>query len=252
MDYLLYLLPMASFLAGFVDSIVGGGGLVQLPVLMVALPGEVLINILATNKLVSMSGTALSTFRFSKHLNFQKKILFPTLIGAFFASFLGAYCVSIFDANSLKPVFLILFLGVFIFTLFNRSLGLNESDVQEEIQTWKPLLIGILLGFYDGFFGPGTGSFLIVAFVGILGMTFVQGSGYAKMINLGTNLAAIILFSFKAKFLFKYAIPMIFFNMAGAYLGVRMAILRGNEFVRILLRFIIFIFISKLAFDILK
>jgi len=248
----LIVLCLASFGAGFVDSIVGGGGLVQLPALMMVLPQYSVVTLLGTNKLVSMTGTGFSAYRFSRQIPFNFKILFPAIISAFIFSFLGAYTVSVVSNDFLKPFFTFLLLAVFGFTLRSKNFGLVDHDPHVQIHLWKPVLIGSLLGFYDGFFGPGTGSFLIIAFVGLLGMTFVQGSAYAKMINLTTNLAAVLLFVFKGTFLFQYALPMILFNVGGAMLGVRLALLKGNEFVRGLLRLIVLLTIAKLSWQIFQ
>lgn len=248
----LILLCAASFLAGFVDSIVGGGGLIQLPALMLFLPAQPLITLLATNKLVSITGTALSAWRYSRQIPFIRSIVAPAMLAAFIASWVGAYTVSLFSSETLKPVFMVALFLVFLLTIRNKSFGILDHDPKVKVPIWKPLMIGLTIGFYDGFFGPGTGSFLVIAFVGILGMTFVQGSAYAKLINLTTNLAAILLFIWKADFLFNYAAPMILFNMGGALFGVRLALLKGNEFVRGLLRGVVLLTILKLAHDIFR
>lgn len=248
----LILLCLASLGAGFVDSIVGGGGLIQLPALMMLLPTQPVVTLLATNKLVSMTGTALSAWRFSRQIPYVRAIIFPAMIAAFISSWCGAYVVSLISNETLKPVFMIALFLVFLLTIRNKSFGILDHDPLVPIPAWKPLLIGIVIGFYDGFFGPGTGSFLIIAFVGLLGMTFVQGSAYAKIINLTTNLAAILLFIWRGEFLFQFAIPMILFNMGGALLGVRLALLKGNEFVRGLLRGIVLLTILKLAHDVFR
>lgn len=249
-SYDILILCLASFGAGFVDSIVGGGGLIQLPALMMVLPQYPLITILGTNKLVSVTGTAFSAWRFSRQIPFIRTIIVPALLSAFLFSFLGAYTVSIVSNDVLKPLFMVLMFCVFIFTIRNKTFGLVNHDPNVEIPLWKPLIIGSALGFYDGFFGPGTGSFLIIGFVGLMGMTFVQGSAHAKIINLTTNLAAILLFMFKGTFLLEYAVPMILFNVLGAVVGVRLALLKGNEFVRGLLRIIVFLTILKLAYQV--
>lgn len=249
-SYDIIVLCLASFGAGFVDSIVGGGGLVQLPALMMVLPQYPIVTLLGTNKLVSVTGTTFSAWRFSRHIPFIGRIIFPAIISAFIFSLLGAYTVTIVSNDFLKPLFMVLMFCVFIFTLRNKSFGLVNHDPNVEIPIWKPLAIGSTLGFYDGFFGPGTGSFLIIGFVGLMGMTFVQGSAYAKVINLTTNVAAIFLFMIKGTFLFEYAVPMILFNVLGAVIGVRLALLKGNEFVRTLLRMIVFMTILKLAYQV--
>jgi hypothetical protein len=240
-------LLFAAFGAGFIDSIVGGGGLIQLPALLMILPQYPVVSILATNKLVSMSGTAFSTYRYSRQIPFQANIIFPAIVASFFASLFGALTVTFISNETIKPVFIVLLFIVFIVTIRNKDFGILNHRSDIPIALWKPILIGTLIGFYDGFFGPGTGSFLIISFVGLLGMTFVEGSAYAKVINLTTNLAAILIFSFKTEFLFKFAIPMMIFNTLGAVVGVRLALLKRNEFVRILLRMVVFATILKLG-----
>lgn len=248
----LILLCLASFGAGFVDSIVGGGGLIQLPALLMALPQFPVVTLLGTNKLVSVTGTSVSTYRFSRQIPYIKSIIIPAIFSAFLFSFIGAWVVSIVSNELLRPLFMVLLFVVFIFTIRNKSFGTVDHDPNVKIPLWKPVVIGSVLGFYDGFFGPGTGTFLIIAFVGLLGMTFVQGSAYAKIINLTTNVAAICLFALKGTFLFSYALPMMLFNVGGALLGVKLALLKGNEFVRGLLRGVVFITIFKLGYDVLK
>ncbi len=248
----LIILCLASFSAGFVDSIVGGGGLIQLPAFLMVLPQYPVVSLLATNKLVSVTGTAVSTYRFSRHVPYYFRIIIPAIISAFLFSLLGAYTVTRLSNEFLKPLFMILLLFVFLFTIRNKYFGIVDHDEKAFIPVWKPILIGCLMGFYDGFFGPGTGSFLIIFFVGLIGMTFVQGSAYAKVINLTTNVAAILLFTFKTEFLLQYAIPMMVFNITGAMVGVRLAILKGNEFVRGLLRAIVLLTILKLGFDLYR
>lgn len=248
----LIILCLAAFGAGFVDSIVGGGGLIQLPAFMMILPHQPVIALLATNKLVSMTGTAVSTWRFSRQIPYVRTIIVPGILLSFVGSFLGAYFVTLVSNDFLKPFFMVLLFLVFLSTVRNKTFGLFQHDPNVAIPVWKPCAIGFVIGFYDGFFGPGTGSFLIIAFVGMLGMTFVQGSAYAKVVNLTTNIAAILLFSLKTKFLFYYALPMMLFNVGGALLGVRLALLKGNEFVRGLLRGIVFLTILKLAYDVYR
>lgn len=248
----LIILCLAAFGAGFVDSIVGGGGLIQLPAFMMILPHQPVIALLATNKLVSMTGTAVSTWRFSRQIPYVRTIIVPGILLSFVGSFLGAYVVTLVSNDFLKPFFMVLLFLVFLSTIRNKTFGLFQHDPNVPIPVWKPCAIGLVIGFYDGFFGPGTGSFLIIAFVGMLGMTFVQGSAYAKVVNLTTNIAAILLFSLKTKFLFYYALPMMLFNVGGALLGVRLALLKGNEFVRGLLRGIVFLTILKLAYDVYR
>ncbi len=252
LSYQLIILCLASFSAGFVDSIVGGGGLIQLPALIMALPGVPLVTILGTNKMVSVTGTAVSAWRFSRTIPYIRSLLFPAVVTSFIASFLGAYVVTIVDSQILKPIFAGLLFLVFLLTLRGQSFGMKDHDPEVRIPIWKPLAIGGVLGVYDGFFGPGTGSLLIIGFVGLIGMTFVQGSAYAKIINLTTNVAAILLFVSKGAFLINVALPLMIFNVLGAFFGVKMALLKGNTFVRGLLRVIIFLTILKMGYEVVR
>lgn len=248
----LIILCLSAFAAGFIDSVVGGGGLIQLPAMMSVLPHIPVVTILGTNKLVSVTGTAVATYRFSRQIPYIKTIIIPAVLCAFVFSFIGAYVVSIISNEFLKPFFMVILFIVFIFTIRNKSFGTVDHDPNVVIPVWKPMLIGTVLGFYDGFFGPGTGTFLIIAFVGLLGMTFVQGSAYSKIINLTTNIAAILLFVSKGAFELKYALPMMVFNVGGALFGVRLALLKGNTFVRGLMRGIVLVTILKLGYDVMK
>lgn len=245
----LVILCLGAFGAGLVDSIVGGGGLIQLPILMMVNPTQSLVNILGTNKLISICGTAFSAFRYSQQISFSKKILTPGVLSAFIFSALGAYTVSIMNPSFLKPIIIISLCLVFFMTIKNKSFGMEGHKMVEEVPLWKPLLIGSLLGFYDGFFGPGTGSILIIFFISLMSMTFVQGSAYAKIINLATNLAAVLYFIYKGHILINIAVPMMVFNVLGAYVGVKFALLKGNNFVRGLLRIMVFLTIIKLSYE---
>lgn len=244
------ILCLAAFGAGFVDSIVGGGGLLQLPALILVYPQTAIVTLLGTNKLVSLTGTAFAAYRYSRQIEFSKKILPPAMLMAFVFSALGAYTVSILSNGFLKPVFIVMMIGIFLVTIRNRHFGMVDHDPYLQVPLWKPIMVGTCIGFYDGFFGPGTGTLLIMAFVGFMSMTFVQGSAYAKMINLTTNFAAISMFVWQGTVLWNTALLMMIFNVAGSVLGVRMALLKGNEFVRGLLRFIVFATILKLAYEV--
>ena len=171
----LIVLCLAAFGAGFVDSIVGGGGLIQLPALIMALPGVPLVTVLGTNKLVSVTGTAVSAWRFSKTIPYIRSLLFPAMVTAFVSSFLGAWTVTVVDSQILKPIFAVLLFLVFLLTIRSPSFGMENHDPNVRVPLWRPLVLGGVIGFYDGFFGPGTGSLLILGFVGLMSMTFVQG-----------------------------------------------------------------------------
>lgn len=252
MDTYSYLvLAIAAFVAGFVDSIVGGGGFIQLPALMIVLPHVPVVNLLGTNKLVSFSGTSVALYRYARHVNLSAKTLLPCAILAFIFSFFGSYLVTLIPNHFLRPVFMVVLIFMFVYSIKNRHFGMEGAPEEHRESLVLSILIGTLIGFYDGFVGPGTGSFLIIAFVSLFRLTFVQASAYAKVINLTTNLAAIILFVSKGAFLWKLALPMAIMNILGSILGVRMALLKGNTFVRILFRIVVFLTILRFGYDVL-
>jgi uncharacterized membrane protein YfcA len=249
--YSYVILAFSAFAAGFVDSIVGGGGFIQLPALMIVLPNIPVVSLLGTNKLVSFSGTSVALYRFSRHVQLNMKTLVPCAIMAFIFAFFGSYLVTLIPNNFLRPVFMVVLVLMFGYSIKNRHFGMEGAAQEQKESLFLSMLIGTLIGFYDGFVGPGTGSFLIIAFITLFQLTFVQASAYAKVINLTTNLAAIILFVSTGAFLWKLAIPMAMMNILGSILGVRMALLKGNNFVRILFRVVVFLTILRFGYDVL-
>ncbi|MFY7993613.1 MAG: sulfite exporter TauE/SafE family protein [Bacteriovoracaceae bacterium] len=249
-SYYLFL-AFCAFLAGFVDSIVGGGGFIQLPALLIALPEVPVVQLLGTNKLISFSGTSVALFRFAKHIKLSLKTLLPCAIMAFLFSLLGSYLVTLVPNDFLRPVFLVVLILMFIYTVRNKHFGMEGATQEHRESLVLSIVLGILIGFYDGFVGPGTGSFLIIAFVSLFRLTFVQASAYAKVINLTTNLAAIILFVSKGAYLWKLAIPMAIMNILGSLLGVKLALLKGNRFIRILFRLVILLTILRFGYDVI-
>lgn len=253
MDDISYIvLPLVAFGAGFIDAIVGGGGFVQLPALMIFLPHVPVITLLGTNKLVSFSGTTVAFFRYTQSIKLSTRTLIPCGICAFLFSFLGSYLVTLVPNNFLRPVFMVVLIFTFIYSIKNRHFGMEGLGHAHKENLFLAMLIGTGLGFYDGFVGPGTGSFLIIAFITLFQFTFVQASAYAKLINMCTNLAAIILFSMKGAFLWKLAIPMAIMNILGSLTGVKMALLKGNDFVRILFRLVVLLTILRFGYDVLS
>jgi uncharacterized protein len=240
-----------AFLAGFIDSIVGGGGLIQLPALLVTLPEYSVPKLLGTGKIPSFTGTFMSAIQYARHVQFKWKMLIATSISSLIASFIGSSLVNYLDSQILKPLILVLLVIVAIYTFIKKDLGsLKTKEINESKSITYGILIGFVLGLYDGFFGPGTGSFLILAFIMILGFDFLNASAHAKIVNLCTNLSSIIVFGWHGNILMQYAVPMAVFNLAGSFIGSRMAILRGNTFVRKIFLFVIFLMILRYGYDI--
>ncbi|HET8883086.1 MAG TPA: TSUP family transporter [Solimonas sp.] len=242
-----------AFLAGFVDSVVGGGGLIQVPALFVLLPDTAPVAILGTNKFVSSWGTAAAAIQYARRVAIEWHATLPTIITALLCGFIGARTAAQVPAESFRPLIVVLLLGVLAYTLWKKDLGaLHAPRLSREHTFWFGLATGCAIGFYDGFFGPGTGSFLIFAFVGLFGFSFLAASASAKLINLTTNLAALAYFVTHGFVRYQIAVPMALFNIAGNLLGSRLAIRRGSGFVRVLFIVIVSVLIARLAWDIAR
>jgi hypothetical protein len=241
-----------AFLAGLIDSIVGGGGLIQLPALLIFLPNTAIPLIFGTNKLSSIVGTLAAAIRFSQEVTIDWSIVLISTTSAFICSFIGASAISIINPALMRPLILLMLVTVAIYTWFKKDLGLQHIiKVQGVKKSIYATLIGSLLGFYDGFFGPGTGSFLIFAFIGLLGFDFLRASASAKVVNFSTNLAAIIYFTSTNSIIYSIAIPMGVCNVFGAIIGAKLAIIKGSAFVRVFFIGVVSLLIVKLAYDML-
>jgi uncharacterized membrane protein YfcA len=245
-----------AFLAGFVDSMVGGGGLIQLPALLLFLPPEqaaVVPAVLGTNKLSSICGTGMALAQYARRIAIPWRSMYPAAIAAFVFSFLGARTVSILSTAILKPLVLVLLVVVAIYTFIRKDFGgLHAPRFTARHETWIGLLIGVVIGFYDGFFGPGTGSFLIFTFIGVLGFDFLTATASAKVINFATNLSAVAYFAATDRILYAYAVPMGICNVLGSVLGTRLAMWKGNRFVRWLFLLVVSALIARYGWEVLS
>ena len=246
-------LIVLSFTAGFIDAIVGGGGLIQAPALLIALPNSPLATIFGTNKIASLAGTATAALHYAKRIKFNYKVLLVISLAAGLTSFLGARLVSYLNANALKPVILIILIAIAIYTFFKKDLGVVETKkLSQKKQMLFGSLIGGAVGFYDGFFGPGAGSFLILGFVVVLGFEFIQSSAYAKVVNCITNLTALFVFIKQGNYLLELALLLAVCNMSGNLLGTKLALKRGNSFVRNVFLFVVTLLIVRYGYDVFR
>lgn len=240
-----------AFFAGFVDSVIGGGGLIQVPALLVFLPGAPVATIFGTNKIISITGTSVALSQIARKVDVPWRSLWPAALLAAVFAFLGARAVSVIDPKVLKPVILVLLVAVAVYTFFRKDFGdIHQPKFAAHHERLVAIVIGIVLGFYEGFFGPGTGSFLIFAFVGLMGYNFLTASAAAKVVNITTNLAATAWFAWSGNILYKLAIPMAVCNVAGAYVGAHMAIRKGSAFLRVFFLLIISALMCRYAWDI--
>jgi uncharacterized protein len=247
------LLCLAAFFAGFVDSIAGGGGLIQLPALFVFLPPSIAANVpqvMGINKFSSICGTSVATIQYARKVPLQWKLLAPIAAGAFTFSFLGARTVSILNPKFIKPVILVLLAVVAVYT-YTRKKTVPDSIVliPDRYKPWLAFVLGAAIGFYDGFFGPGTGTFLLIGFVSLFALNFLHASAHAKAINLTTNIAAVAWFASSGNIPYAYAIPMALANIAGSFIGSHMAILKGSEFVRKFFLAVVLLLIARFAYE---
>ncbi len=241
-----------SFVGGLIDAVVGGGGLIQIPALLIAFPQTPLPTIFGTNKISALAGTSISAVQYAKRIQINYKLLLAISICAGLSSFIGAKIVSYINVNTLKPFILIVLIVIAIYTFLKKDLGaVQTKKLSFEKQLIYGSLIGIVVGFYDGFFGPGTGSFFVLGFVLIIGFEFVQASAYAKIINCMTNISALIVFIKQGNYLLEIAIIMSLCNMMGNFIGTRIALKKGNAFVRTIFLVIVTLMILRYSYDII-
>lgn len=244
---------MAAFAAGFIDAIVGGGGLIQTPATLVLLGSFPVVNAISTTKIPSFSGTLLAAYQYMKKVQVNWRITVVMCVLAFFASFAGSELLTLVSNDFMKPVLFIVLLGVAIYTLIKKDFGQQQaSEIKEEKEMIYAVMISTIIGFYDGFIGPGTGSFLILAMIYFLGFDFLHASAHAKLVNLATNIGSIMLFTFKGKIIWMAAMPMAVSNAIGGLLGARLAISKGNRMIRIFFMMIVLATLVRLGWDMIK
>jgi uncharacterized protein len=244
------LLALAALLAGFIDAVAGGGGLVQVPALFNALPAESPATIFGTNKGSSIFGTANAAWRYARRIAIPWDIALPAAIAAFVFSFLGAATVAWLPKDVVRPLVLVMMIVVVVYTALKPDFGAVQGKPLpgDKMRRWA-LVTGAALGFYDGFFGPGAGSFMIFAFVGLFGLDFLRASSAAKVVNLSTNAAALSFFIPTGHMLWAIALTMAVFNIAGAFVGTRLALRHGSGFVRWVFLVVSTVLIGKFGYD---
>ena len=223
----------ASFFAGFIDSIAGGGGLIQLPALLIGLPKSETAEVLGTNKLSSIFGTSTAAVLYRKQIKPDPKVLLAMGVPALLGSAGGAMLASKIPTSSMRPMVLVLLIVVAIYTWFKPDLGKFENLrhlPRRRVQI--AALAGVIIGFYDGIFGPGTGSFLMLILVASLGYAFITASAIAKVVNVATNVGAILVFGINGAVIWQIGIIMGVANISGAIIGARLAIKGGSTLVR--------------------
>ncbi|MDX6151668.1 sulfite exporter TauE/SafE family protein [Marinococcus sp. PL1-022] len=244
---ILLFLIVIGFLAAFVDAVVGGGGLIAMPALLFT--GMSPQTALGTNKLAGTMGSGTSMISFLRHGQINKRLVFTLFPLAFVGSVLGVIVVQRIPPDILEPIILILLVVVTIYTLANKNLGTLSTFQSITRKVWLVgALIAVVLGFYDGFLGPGTGSFLLFAFI-FLGFNFVEAAGNAKVLNFASNIGGLLAFIWFDSIHYAYGLPMGIAMIAGAYVGANVAIKKGSAYVKMLFIIVTIALIAKNAWD---
>ncbi len=245
------LLVLAALVAGWVDAVVGGGGLVQLPALLLGLPGATPAQVLATNKLSSVFGTAAATATYLRHVRPDLRTAVPMAVSALLGAAGGALCASLLPQRVFRPLVLVLLVLVAVYTWRRPTLGQVDAPHPDR-RRHRAVAVGagLGIGFYDGIFGPGTGSFLVFALVGLLGYGFLQASATAKITNLATNIGALAIFVPAGAPLWRLGLVMAVANVAGSWAGARTAAARGSGFVRVVFLVVVAVLVLRLGWDV--
>lgn len=224
---------LASLLAGFIDAVAGGGGLVLVPALFSAYPQAVPATLMGTNKGAAIWGTGWATVQYVRRVQLNWRALVPAAALALVGSFSGAWVLTQVSPDGLRKALPFVLAAVLAYTLAKKDLGRQHAPrYNGRAEAAVAGLIALAVGFYDGFFGPGTGSFFVFLFVRVLGYDFLHASASAKLMNLASNVAAIVLFASKGHVWWQIAALMAVTNVLGSLAGTRLALRHGAGFVR--------------------
>jgi hypothetical protein len=249
----IFLVLVAAFAAGFIDALAGGGGLIQLPALFATFPQAPHTTLLGTGKLAGFAGTSSAIARFIRHVKLDWGLLLPAAAGAFAAALAGAWLATGLSPERFRALVPLLLSIVLVYTLVNKDLGRDHRPrALGRGGRWLATGTAGIIGLYDGFFGPGTGSFLVFLFVRVFGLDFLHASASAKIVNAATNAAAIILFGLTGELFWLLGLAMSVCNIVGAQFGSHLAIRRGSALVRKVFLVVVFALIAKTAMDAIR
>lgn len=248
MDYVF--LALAAFLAGLVDAVVGGGGLIQVPVLFSVLPRELPATLLGTSKLAGVFGTSAAAVNYARRVRVAWSAAAPAALAAFALSFVGAWTVTRVPGEFFRLLLPLVLIAVAIYTFRKKDFGATHAPLHSGMkERVLAVTMGAGIGFYDGFFGPGTGSFLMFLFVRFFGFDFLSASAAAKIVNVACNISALLWFGYSGHLLWQLGLLMAVCQVAGSLIGTRLAIRHGSTFVRKLFLFVVTALIFKTGFD---
>lgn len=247
------ILGAAAFFAGMVDAVVGGGGLIQIPILLNQFPQTAIPTLFGTNKVASIAGTGAAMWRFGRSVRIPWRIVLPATLAALVGAGAGAALVAWLPRDWMRPLVLVLMIAAAIYTFHNKNFGQAVTErPRRPLDGWMGAGVGLSIGLYDGFFGPGTGSFLIFAFIRLFGMDFLRATASAKVVNCATNLSAIVFFASHGPILWGIGLAMAACNMIGGQVGTILALRQGSGFIRKVFLVVVVILIAKLALDVMR
>ena len=244
------MLGCAAFLAGLVDAVVGGGGLIQVPVIFAVLPHEVPATLLGTNKVAGIFGTSAAAVNYARRVRVAWSAAAPAAVAAFFLAFAGAYTVTRVPADFIRGLLPCVLVAVAVYTFKKKDFGSVHAPLHSGMtERVAAMAVGAGIGFYDGFFGPGTGSFLIFLFVRFFGFDFLSASAAAKVVNVACNVSALMWFGYSGHVLLQFGLLMAVCQVCGSLVGTRLAIKHGSAFVRKLFLLVVSLLILKTGYD---
>lgn len=246
-------LCLFAFLAGLVDAVAGGGGLIQVPALFAVFPTVPPAVLLGTNKLSSITGTAMATLRYSWSVPIPWSSVLPAAATAGLGAALGAQTVTMIDPAFLRPCLLVLLGGMAVYTVARPKLGsIPEAEAPLRQGSASFYAVTGAFGFYDGFFGPGAGSVMMFLLVRLFGHDFLSAAATTKVLNLATNFGALLLFIITGNMLYAIAVPMAACNIVGGFVGAHFAVRRGIPFIRAVFLIVVVSLIGKVFWDVLN
>lgn len=242
---------LGAAFAGFIDAVVGGGGLVQVPLLLILFPQLSHVQVIATNRFASIAGTSVAAFQYIRSVGIDTTMVLVTGAAAAISSFSGTFVMKLIAPEVFKPLLLIVITLLAMYSFLKKDLGKEHSPKYTGTAfLYMAAGVGAVTGFYNGFIGPGTGTLLVFGFVSVLGMNFLKASASAKIINAIADAASLVGFLLSKSVVFKLAIPMMLSNMLGSYIGSKAAIFKGNKFIRYVFLVVLILLIARLSWDV--
>lgn len=244
---------LAGFAAGLLDSIVGGGGLILTPAMLNLHPGLQILQTIATQRTSSLLGTSVAAWNYFRHVAVERRIVLPALVAALLASAVGVQFARRLDPDLLKGIVLALCVLLAVYTVLRRDLGQREDRrFAPAREAWAATGVGAACGFYNGLIGPGTGTLLVFAFVSVLGLDFLKSSAVSKSTNVAADVSSWTVLALAGYVVWLLAIPLIIGNMLGSYVGSKLAIRRGDRFIRAVFLAVVVALVARLAWDLAR